>query len=270
MRESAARALGRLGDVRAVEPLIAELTSDEEYDYVRRATAEALGALGDTRAVEPLVAALRIWEVSKAAAEALERLGWQPGQDESAVRYWLAKQEWERCAALGEVAIETLVATLRESAEYGAFAQSMLSLERFGGHFDLGFFGSMQGMKCVEMRESAASVLVRIGPPAVLPLIATLQDESAWMRMTMAWVLGEIGDARAVEPLISLLRNRDSLRGGDCLCDCPRQVVLEALVKIGAPSMEPLVALQGEEEEGDTRRSITEALDKLGWVPIKG
>ena len=52
----AARALGKLGDIRAVEPLVAAL-EDEDYG-VAMAAAEALGALGDSRAVEPLIAAL--------------------------------------------------------------------------------------------------------------------------------------------------------------------------------------------------------------------
>lgn len=269
VREGAARALGKLGDVRAVEPLLVKLKDAEDYDYVRASVAEALGALGDTRAVEPLVATLTIWEVSKAAAVALDRLGWQPGNDESAVRYWLAKEEWEKCAALGEVAVQVLISILGESANYGSFAQSMLSLEHYGGHFDLGFIGGLYGMKCVEMREAAAKVLVKIGASAVPPLIAALQDERVWMRMTVVWVLGEMGDARAVEPLISLLKNKDSLRGTDCLCDCPRRAVLEALVKIGAPAIEPLVVLYEMEEVWQMHKEIAEALNELGWKPVQ-
>lgn len=56
-RQPAAEALGKLGDVRAVNPLIAAL-KDKQWD-VRLTAAEALGKLKDTRAVEPLITALK-------------------------------------------------------------------------------------------------------------------------------------------------------------------------------------------------------------------
>lgn len=50
-------ALGKIGDTRAVEALIATLK--HEYFLVRRYAAKALGKIGNTRAVESLIAALR-------------------------------------------------------------------------------------------------------------------------------------------------------------------------------------------------------------------
>ena len=74
-RNFAAEALGKLGDQRAVDPLIKALQDSERW--VHRSAAEALGKLGDTRAVEPLIEALRDSEkqVSQAAAKALGMLG---------------------------------------------------------------------------------------------------------------------------------------------------------------------------------------------------
>jgi HEAT repeat protein len=57
MRESAAHALGNLGDLRAVEPLIDALFEDGWISYY--AIAGALGDLGDIRAVEPLIDLLK-------------------------------------------------------------------------------------------------------------------------------------------------------------------------------------------------------------------
>jgi hypothetical protein len=81
VRESAARALGKLGDKRALEPLVAVL--GDEYAYVRWTAAQALGELGDKRALEPLVTALRDEDehMRWAAAQALTALGWQPVND---------------------------------------------------------------------------------------------------------------------------------------------------------------------------------------------
>ena len=74
-RRSAAYALGRLGDKRAVDPLIKALADDDFY--VRWGAVWALGRLGDKRAADPLVKALadKVSNVRKAAAEALEQLG---------------------------------------------------------------------------------------------------------------------------------------------------------------------------------------------------
>jgi len=70
----AAKALGRIGDRRAVEPLIALLT--HKNGGVRGDAAEALGTIGDERAVRPLISLLADPWVStrEKAVEALTRL----------------------------------------------------------------------------------------------------------------------------------------------------------------------------------------------------
>ncbi len=88
-RMNAAKALGRLGDARAVEPLIGVLRS-EPPDYskrIRGMAAEALGSLGDPRAVEPLIGALG-----------------DPGFTSSDAMYALVN--------IGEPAVESLIAAL--------------------------------------------------------------------------------------------------------------------------------------------------------------
>jgi len=175
VRAAAAEALGQIGDARAVAPLIAALKDTDKYvrkaatealgkigapaveslsaalkdtdKYVRKAAAYALGEIKDPRAVEPLIAALRDSDVREAAAEALDRLGWKPGKDESAGWYWMAKCEWEKCVALGA--------------------------------------------------------------SAVAPLIAALKDTDKYVRKAAAEALGQIGEVRAIEPLITSLRSTD-------------------------------------------------------------
>lgn len=67
-----ADALGRIGDERAVEPLINRIS--DRSKYVRAGAARALGKIGDSRAVEPLQQLLNdnTNEVRDAAARALE------------------------------------------------------------------------------------------------------------------------------------------------------------------------------------------------------
>jgi|GEM_PF-3910946 len=60
IRRWSAEALGNIGDLRALKPLINALTgkSKDRNNFVRAMTAEALGKIGDERAVEPLTAAM--------------------------------------------------------------------------------------------------------------------------------------------------------------------------------------------------------------------
>ncbi len=75
VKEAVARALGELKDLKAVEPLIQTL--EDEYSRVRGAAAWALGELDDVRAVEPLIKVLKDenWGVRLDAARALVKIG---------------------------------------------------------------------------------------------------------------------------------------------------------------------------------------------------
>jgi HEAT repeat protein len=70
-RRGAAKALGEIGEARAVEPLIEAL--EDKQILVRIEAAKALGKIGDTRAVEPLIKALK--NVPEPAAESLGQIG---------------------------------------------------------------------------------------------------------------------------------------------------------------------------------------------------
>jgi HEAT repeat protein len=76
VRGRAALMLGKLGDIRAVEPLIRALEAPGYQTPLY--AAEALGKLGDSRAVEPLIllASTGRDKTREAAIEALKRLGY--------------------------------------------------------------------------------------------------------------------------------------------------------------------------------------------------
>ncbi|HVU12331.1 MAG TPA: HEAT repeat domain-containing protein [Phototrophicaceae bacterium] len=77
----------------------------------------------------------------------------------------------------------------------------------------------------------AEEALIKIGAPAVEELIAALKEDSWGVRVGAVAVLGEIGDVRAVQPLIGTLRY-DGMAKGE---------TGEALVRFGDVALRPLL-----------------------------
>ena len=223
VRLSAAEALGRLGDTRAVDPLIKMLSDD--YSGVRRDAAEALGLLADKRAVDPLIEALADNDshVRREAAEALGRLG-----DKRAV----------------DPLIEALADDDSGGRRSAAEALEQLGQPEWAQHVrgdddDFIRLGSSKNSKAVvplikalasdgyDVREAAAEALGRLGDKrAVDPLIEALADWDDDVRKNATEALGLLGDKRVSDPLIKDLADHDS---------DVRQVTAKALEQLGQP-----------------------------------
>jgi HEAT repeat protein len=205
-RRAAAEDLGKMGDPRAVEPLIAALHDPDES--VGNAAAVALGQSGDLRAVRPLAAALKQAAIRWSAARGLVELG-NPALG-------------TLVAALSDEDVEISKALLAHLKQYGIkdprLVQPLLRQLRSGDWF---------------VRRSAAELLGGTRDPrAVEVLTEALQDENRLVREEVARVLGEIGDARVVEALLRALQDRNTAE------------VARALGKIGDPrALEPLAAV---------------------------
>jgi len=101
-------------------------------------------------------------------------------------------------------------------------------------------------------RREATGALIRIGAPAVEPLIQALKDKDPVIRFGAADALGGIGDKRAVEPLIEALKDEDA---------AVRAWAALALGNIGDErAVEPLTKALKDEA---VRRLAEEALEKL-------
>ncbi len=261
VRISATIALGELGDVRAVGPLIACLRKDQDKsvktfagyalikigrpsvepliaclkdqdESVRRSAAVALGQLHDAQAVEPLIGSLKDQDrdVRRSAAVALGQL-----HDARAVDPLIASLKdndpvvKENAAeALGELgdarAVESLIACLKDDG-MGTYA-----------------FGQ---------------ALARLGKPSVVPLIACLKNRARGVRYHAADVLGQLRDAQAVEPLIACLKDQDEIVKANAA---------QALGKLGdARAAEPLIASL-KDQDRRVRYQAFYALDSLGVV----
>ncbi len=206
------RALGEIGDPRAVPDLIGLLKSGNAD--LRRAAGVALGKIGDF-AVEPLAGVIAESDpVARVlAAEALGELGTPAAveplstslQDES-------RQVREAAAsALGKIgdhrAAEPLVTALGDQTKKVREAAAA-ALEAMGWQPDATATGAKfwvvkrQWARCIE-----------IGGPAVEPLIAVLTQQSKDVRKGAAKALGKIGDTRAVDPLLAALGDADASGG---------------------------------------------------------
>ncbi len=184
VRWEAAMALGKIGDERAVEPLIQALREDKDVP-VRALASGALGMIRDKRAVEPLIQALinEDMDVRKLAAEALGKIG--------------------------KPAVESLLQLLKDEDKLvqGLAAGGLIEVRDINALELL-----IQALKDEDsfVRGIAATTLIMIGKPAVEPLIQALINEDKFVRENAAKALGEIRDPRAVKSLTDALKDEDN------------------------------------------------------------
>ena len=207
VRLEAVKALGRIGDTKATGPLIARLNDSSEQ--IRLEAVRSIGGTGDPRAVQVLSVATgdQNPDVAAAAVNALAKIGGDEALDEfiylldktdDRIQTYVARELSEIC---DERALEVLLRSLDDS----------------------------------DTSSHAMNGLVRIGEPAVEPLIALFPEGRArdFVRARAAEALGKIGDRRALEPLIATLGEKDTLL---------RDKAIEALSCLDdARAIEPLI-----------------------------
>ena len=244
VRWRAAEALGEIGDARAVEPLIAVSLQDENAG-VRWGAAEALGKIGDARAIKSLMGALKDKDVREEAIRALRRIGdvraVKPLLNETEwIYYLIATEKWDEVVKIGKPAVELLIDALKDRywnvrvcavkalgdiGDARAVEPLIVILKRKYEDRDvreeairaLGRIGDLRAVKPLLNETEWMSYLitiekwdelVKIGKPAVKPLIGVSEHEDTDVRACAAETLGKIGDVRAIEPLIAALKDR--------------------------------------------------------------
>jgi len=262
IRWRAARALGEIGDVRAVEPLAKALG---DSDKVRRYATEALGRISDSRVVEPLIEALvdSKNQVRRYAAEALGRTGDLRAVEPLIKALEVDSNEYARryaAEALGEIgdprAVKSLINALADGGEF----VRRYAVEALGRIGDLRAIEPL--IKALEVdsneyaRRYVAKALGEIGDlSAVEPLIKALDENSSeYVRRYIVKALGEIGNPRAVETLIEILENGNRL---------VRWQAVKALGRIGDLRAFPALERATEDSDEYVRRLAEEALQKI-------
>jgi len=175
LREAVVEALGETGDARAVKPLITAALKDNDMENkVLKLATVAIGKIGDPGAVDPFINALKDKDflVRKNAVIALHRLG-------------------------DPKAVGPLIGALKDTD----------SRVRKGAADALKELGWKPNDRETEawywVARKEWEKAINLGSEAVEPLIIALKDENSFVSDKAAEALGEIGDKRAVEPLVA-------------------------------------------------------------------
>jgi HEAT repeat protein len=271
---AAITALQSMGDATAVDPLLTVLGDKDRS--VRESAVCALGAMGGGRAMEPLIMAL-IDDFTRAGAlVALNRIdpAWRKSETADKTLYRIIPSLKDATPAmragaawtLGELgdarAIEPLVAALVEKDE-NVWARVRDALTKIDPDWRgnkaaagaLPYCLTGLGNTDAALRKKAAWILGTIGDArAVAPLIMTLADKDADVRAQAAWALGAIGDGQAVEPLLAALKDTDP---------GVRASAAEALGQIGDKKAVPPLIDALIDKNPQARKALAAALKKI-------
>lgn len=205
---SAIKALEQMGDSRAVEPII-RLLGKNGLD---RPALGALGRLGDLAALNPILNSLQNGnsKIRKAALQALVDLQEQAGIQNEVKIISRVREVYNKNIAL------FLLDLIKDEAEEQRVLRAGIRVlgwmaEVMSIQFLIPFLKS-------PLKEETSLAMIRLKRSAVDPLISALTKTDPLIREGAAFCLGEIGDRKAVPSLLKLIRDpvghvRQSLAG---------------------------------------------------------
>ena len=218
-RAFAARFLGEIGSAKAVAPLVRVMRNTREEDRdVRMAASRALGRIRDPRALEPLLDALAAPEswLPARVAEVVLQFGdtaFEPlvqllqKHDESAARAWA-------CQILGDLgntrAVPVLIGCLGDINDQ-VRARAASALGKLGDRRAVpDLIRMMLSDPVPYVRIQVVRALGALGDSRALHyLIDALKDGEWWVRIRVVEALEQLGD-QAIDPLQLALEDRDA------------------------------------------------------------
>jgi HEAT repeat protein len=222
----AARILGRIGDNRATDALVARL--HDRDDLLRMAAAEALGEIRDGRALQPLVRATLRDPAPQVRAHAAGAV---------------AKIEGER-------ALDVLVAALADP-DYVTRLRALEAFETMHVTDTSSLEASLRDPN-VEVRRRAGLALERVG--YLDKVIASLTASERQVQMKAYAALLELGRVGLVDSIASYVHHPSFE---------VRALAARACGELGAARVTPLVASATEDDEWPVRAAACEALGRL-------
>jgi len=226
LRTTIIDALWRLGDNRAVAPLI-ELLKDKE-PATSGAAAEALGYLSDDRAVEPLLAIARD-EKSPIRAQAMNALG-----------------------LLRETRVVDIALPLLQSPDAALRGDAIMALGYIGDARAVAPLVAM--LKDPEMRETAVWVLGNYRDARAIDGLAPFAKEpvaNSQIQVTALEALGNIRDPKAVPAVLEALKAKNDEMNRSY------STALEALGHIGdAAALETLLTMAASKDDDQCLKAV--------------
>ncbi|KKK89777.1 hypothetical protein LCGC14_2729700, partial [marine sediment metagenome] len=199
-------ALGRKGDSRAVEPLIALL--DHSNDSVRSEAAKSLGRIGDLRALEPLLAALE--RMVKDYQRCFESKDYRK-------KDYDGEYIFQTIYSLDKIMYTQAVEPLIKYLKYFRFIKNESKICQIIAEF-LGEIGDPKAVEPLlaslyhpseNTRKAIIRALKNLGraPSQFEILVASTIDFDRNFRIEAIKSLGQMKDSRAVEPLLASLND---------------------------------------------------------------
>ncbi len=194
-------------------------------------------------------------KIRERAASALDRLKWEPGDEDEKALYLGAKRAWEELAGMGETGLKPLILALsHKDRKTRQLVESMIT-EAATAHPE----------SCVEPLLWALQVL---------PTSFVLQTPEALNKVV--GFLGMISDPRAAVPLIQSLKDVSDAwisqreRGGpDPALLKYREFVTETLQKMGAPAVEAMLQEMRNRTTSVPASSILSMLGNMGEPAVE-
>ena len=258
-------ALGRLGDVRTIPPLIRVLEGDNSL--LRLVAAKSLVAAGEP-AVGALLDVVKNSQDADARSRAVETLG-QIGSKQTGPHLGKLLQDndledrikYEIVEALGKIGDPDLIETLIQAMANGDPVMRFRAgraLVRMGSPAVEELARLLQEHPNEDVRRSSAEALVQIGDARAAPiLIAALHDDNNLVRKAATEALGKLKDSRAVAPLCETLEADNWFVAGGAA---------DALAQIGdEQAISPLLKALGDDRR-EVRRRATRALQSFGSI----
>ena len=217
VRSRAALALGKIGDARAIQPVL-QLLEDPE-DEVRIAACLGLGFFKEPSTFDDITNVLlddpKI-EVRQAAAKALGNTGHPAAlpylMEALHDSYWWYEREYaagDLLAAIekiGTAAVDPLIEALRDKeGTVRKFAATLLG--RIGDPRTIEPLGMALYDLHHEVGKVSAESLARFGPPALEVLVEALSHPEMWIRIHAIQALSRIRDGRVTPILLQMLND---------------------------------------------------------------
>jgi HEAT repeat protein len=220
-RAAAVRALGQIGDRRAVRPIARLIEGDVRRGVPYVEVGEALGRLGDPAAFNTLVEFLQKASfrthgaIRRPAMRALVQI--DPERAVDALIDQLLnhvdpvdfEQNRDICLIFAELKDPRTIATLAERLATDAPEQRRDSAQALIAVVGANIPESIAAMEEVSAggRAGLASALAEIGEAAREPLVDALKSESAKIRHGAAWAIGETQDPNLADNLLPLVED---------------------------------------------------------------